>query len=136
MAYTPPVGDAVNFTFTGDYTPPEGDQVHFFFSVVVACITIEHVSRETLTNQAGFDTSTIRWNSSAAGPYRVELGGAGQTEGGLIDSGYCAATATVSTEVQDEDVTTWSGFTGADSYRFNVYVKSVDDVWTPYNYSC
>lgn len=135
MAYTPPAGDAVNFTFTGDYTAPEGDQVHFLFGVV-ACVTIEHVSRTTLTNQTGFDTSTIKWNSSASGPYRVEVGGSGQATGGLIDSGYCAADASVDTEVQDDDVTTWSGFTGAGSYRFNVYVQSVDDIWTPYNYSC
>lgn len=135
MAYTPPAGDAVNFTFTGSYSAPEGDAVHFLFGVV-ACVTINHVSRTNVTNQTGFDTSTIKWTSSAAGPYRVEIGGSGQSTGGLVDSGYCATDSAVFTDVEDDDITTWSGYTGAGSYRFNVYVQSVDDIWTPYNYSC
>ena len=135
MAYSPPDGDNVNFEFPGDYTPPVGDHVNFLFGVV-ACVTIEQVSRETLTNQIGFDTSIIRWASSASGPYRIEIGGSDRTFGGLVDSGYCATDGSINTEIQDDDVTTWSGFTGAGSYRFNVYVKSVDDIWTPYDYSC
>jgi hypothetical protein len=26
------------------------------------------------------------------------------------------------------------GYTGAGTYRFNVYVKSTDDIWNPYVY--
>jgi len=134
MAYTPPDGDAVNFSFEGGYSAPDGDQVHFLFGIV-AVITINSVSRSTIGNTTGFDKSIIDWQSSAAGNYRVEIGGTGANTGDLIESGLAGANAAIFTEVLDDDITTASGYSGEQAYRFNVYVKSSDDIWTPYGYS-
>lgn len=134
MVYTPPAGDAVDFSFVGGYSAPDGDQVHFLFGVV-GVITINSTSRATASNEDGFDKSIINWQSSAAGEYRVEIGGSGHGTGGLVDSGYTIVDNEVETEIFDTDITTWSGYTGEASYRFNIYVKSSDDIWTPYNYS-
>ncbi len=39
MAYTPPVGDAVDFDFAGSaYTPPVGDAVDFDFAEEVPAV--------------------------------------------------------------------------------------------------
>lgn len=134
MSYTPPDGDAVNFTFEGGYTAPDGDDVHFLFGTV-AVITINSVSRPTIGNTADFDKSIIDWQSSAAGEYRVEMGGSGNGTGDLIETGNIGANVPIETEVTDDDITTASGYDGEQSYRFNIYVKSSDDIWTPYGYS-
>jgi len=134
MTYTPPSGDAVNFSFTGGYSAPDGDQVHFLFGIV-AVITINSVSRATIGNDDGFDRSVINWQSSAAGDYRVEMGGTGQSTGDLIESGTIPEDLPIETEISDTDITTASGYAGEQSYRFNIYVKSSDDIWTPYGYS-
>jgi len=133
MSYTPPSGDAVNFSFEGGYSAPTGDQVHFLFGIV-AVITINSVSRATIGNIDGFDRSVIDWQSSAAGEYRVEIGGTGNSTGDLIESGNATANIAIETEVLD-DITTASGYDGEKAYRFNIYVKSTDDIWTPYGYS-
>lgn len=134
MSYTPPSGDAVNFSFEGGYSAPTGDQVHFLFGIV-AVITINSVSRATVGNIDGFDRSVIDWQSSATGNYRVEIGGTGNNTGDLIESGSAAVDTPIETEVLDTDITTASGYAGEQSYRFNIYVKSSDDIWTPYGYS-
>jgi len=135
MAYSPPAGNDVDFSFTGTYTPPDGDQVHFLFGIV-ACITINSVSRSTIVPVDGIDSSTINWTSSDSGEYRVEIGGSGSETGSTVDTGYCASDVAVDTIVMDDDITTWSGYSGTGSYRFNIYVKSIDDIWTPYDYTC
>lgn len=134
MSYTPPSGDAVNFSFEGGYSAPNGDEVHFLFGTV-AIITINSVSRSTIDDGDAFDSSIINWQSSAAGEYRVEMGGSGHHTGDLIESGNIGASVARDTEVTDDDITTASGYAGEQAYRFNIYVKSVDDIWTPYNYS-
>ncbi len=40
MAYTPPSGDDVDFTFSSGYTPPSGDDVDFTFGFAGADIII------------------------------------------------------------------------------------------------
>ena len=134
MSYTPPAGDAVNFDFEGGYSAPAGDGTHFLFGIV-GLITINSVSRGTVSNKTGFDKSILNWQSSAAGDYRVEIGGSGHGTGGLVASGDIIADYAINTEIDDSDITTWSGYAGEASYRFNIYVKSSDDIWTPYNYS-
>lgn len=134
MSYTPPSGDAVNFSFAGGYSAPDGDQVHFLFGIV-AVITINSVSRTTIGNSTGFDKSTIDWQSDAAGEYRVEMGGSGHHTGDLMESGTIPADIPYETEITDDDITTASGYAGEQAYRFNIYVKSSDDIWTPYGYS-
>jgi hypothetical protein len=134
MAYTPPAGNSVNFSFEGGYSAPSGDQVHFLFGIV-AVITINSVSRSIVSSADGFDDSIISWQTSAAGNFRVEVGGSGYGTGGLLESGDAAVGAVYETMVSGLDITTWSGYAGEASYRFNIYVKSSDDIWTPYGYS-
>lgn len=137
MPYTPPSGDNVDFTFQGGYVPPPGDNVDFLFGTV-AVITIDSISRNTIyDDQAleGFNSSVIRWRSSAPGPYRIEMGGGGVGTGDLLKSGNTFANFSVRTELTDADIEGATTFSGAGSYRFNVYVKSDDEIWTPYNQS-
>jgi hypothetical protein len=134
MAYTAPAGDNVNFSFSGSYTPPAGDDVDFLFGVV-AVITIDSISRNRIYNDTlnvGNTTSVIKWKSSASGPYRIEIGGTGANTGSLLTSGDTFADFEIRTEVTDSDIEAATTFSGAGSYRFNVYVKSEDDIWTPY----
>jgi len=134
MAYTPPSGDNVNFTFSGGYTPPAGDGVDFLFGVV-ALVTIDSVSKNRIyddTLNVGNTRSVIRWHSTAAGPYRVEIGGDGANSGELVKSGNTFANFVVRNEITDADLEAATSFSGTGSYRFNVYVQSEDDIWTPY----
>ena len=135
MPYTPPAGDDVDFTFSGGYTPPAGDGVDFLFGVV-ALVTIDSVSKNRIYNDAlnlGNNRSVIRWHSSAAGPYRIEVGGTGANTGSLVKSGNTFADFRVRNEITDSDLEAASPvFSGTGSYRFNVYVQSEDDIWTPY----
>jgi len=133
--YTPPDGDAVNFTFAGGYSAPDGDQVHFLFGIVAA-ITINSISRTTLADDDGFDVSTVNWQSSAAGDYKVEVGGSGAGLGLAAETGSIGADVSINTDIFHTDITTWSGYTGEpEDYEINIYVKSSDDIWTPYHYS-
>jgi len=134
MAYTPPAGDVVNFSFSGGYSAPSGDEVHFSFGTV-GVITINSVSRASIGNTDGFDKSIINWQSDIAGEYRVEMGGTGSETGDLMETGNIPANTPYETEITDDDITTASGFVGETSYEFNIYVKSEDDIWTPYHYS-
>jgi hypothetical protein len=134
MTYTPPLGDAVNFSFEGGYSAPAGDQVHFLFGIV-AVITINSVSRATIGNASGFDRTTINWQTSATGDYLVEIGGTGHGTGDTMASGIAAVGVAIDTEITDNDITGAAGYAGEQAYRFNIYVKSSDDIWTPYGYS-
>ena len=134
MPYTPPAGDNVNITFLGGYTPPSGDNVDFI-SGVVAVITINSVSRNKIYDDqlsSGFNTSVVRWRSNLSGPYRIEVGGNGAESGYLLKSGNTLENFSVRTDITDATIEALPTFSGAGSYRFNVYVKSVDNVWTPY----
>lgn len=134
MPYTPPAGDSVNFGASGDYTPPAGNDVNFLFGTA-AYITIQSVSRSTIYDDAavpGFNTAVVRWKSSVDGPYRIEIGGSGAETGYLVKSGNTFADFSVRTDITDTTIEGATTFSGAGSYRFNVYVKSEDDVWTPY----
>jgi len=135
MAYTPPAGDNVDFTFQGGYTPPAGDNVNFLYGSV-AENTIDSISRNYVLDDAvhdGYVTSVIRWHSSLGGPYRVEMSGSGVSTGDLVKSGNTFANFVVRTEISDSDIEGATTFSGAGTYRFNVYVKSADNIWTPYN---
>jgi hypothetical protein len=134
MAYTPPAGDNVDFTFTGGYTPPAGDGVDFLFGVV-ALVTIDSVSKNKIFDDAlnvGQNKAVVRWHSTAAGPYRVEVGGTGANTGYLALSGNTFANFSIRNEITDTILEEATSFSGTGSYRFNVYVKSEDDIWTPY----
>lgn len=134
MAYTPPSGDSVDFTFSGGYNPPAGDDVDFLFGIV-ALVTIDSVSSNNIfddTLNVGNTMTVVRWHSTAAGPYRVEIGGDGVNTGDLADSGNTFANFSVRNEITDTDIEAATSFSGSGSYRFNVYVQSDDDIWTPY----
>jgi len=131
MAYTPPAGDAVNFSFTGSYTPPSGSAVNFLFGAV-ATVTVT-ASKSNVYPNAGFNSFKLTWQSSISGPYRIKMGGTGASTGALLDSGEdCIANTPTDLEITASDITTASGYSGYGTYRFNVYVKSVDDIWNPY----
>jgi hypothetical protein len=135
MAYTPPAGDNVDFTFNGGYTPPDGDGVDFVYGIV-AVVTIDSVSRNKIFDDQlfnGYTNSIIRWHSTLAGPYRVEIGGDGVNTGSLVESGNTAANISIKTIIEDSDIEAATTFSGTGSYRFNIYVKSVDDAWTLYD---
>lgn len=135
MSYTPPAGDAVYFEFEGDYTSPAGDDVNFLFGVV-AVITVDSISRTKLFDDLlydGFTTTVIKWRSSADGSYRVELGGTGVSTGSLIETGNTFSNFVVNTTITDSDIEGATTFSGTGTYLFNIYVKSDDGIWTPYN---
>lgn len=137
MPYVPPPGDDVDFTFQGGYVPPSGDDVDFLFGLV-ATITIESISRNKIYDDqvhSGFTTSVVRWKSSASGPFRMELGGDGVSTGHLIKEGNTFGNFIVRTDITDADIEAATTFSGAGSYRFNIYVKSADNIWTPFDQS-
>ena len=129
MPYTPPDGDDVNFVFQGDYTPPSGDGVDFYFGLV-ATIYLDGQSRDSISDDSGFNNSILRWYSDISGDYRVELGGAEAFAGLLLEEGFCPANYTMEYVLYDNVLTTWSGYSGAGSYSVNVYVKSSDNIWS------
>ena len=131
--YTPPSGDAVDFTFEGGYSAPDGDSVNLLFGIVADVdLPAGSPSRSTFYSDTGFDRTIVKWSSSAAGQFRVEMGGTGANTGDLIASGACAADQNMITEITYAQVAAAGSFAGEDTYRFNIYVKSSDDIWTPY----
>jgi len=135
MAYTPPLGNDVDFSFQGGYISPTGNNVDFL-SGIVAAITIGNVSRDIIYDDqilTGFDTSVVRWQSSASGAYRMEVGGDNVGTGYLVKSGNTTRHLSIKTNLTDTDIEGVTTFSGEGVYRFNIYVKSVDDVWSPYN---
>lgn len=133
--YTPPSGDAVNFTFSGSYTPPSGDDVDLLFGTTATVTVIEppeSPSRLSFSGDTGFDRTTVKWSSDISGEYRIELGGSGANTGDLLAAGACVAGKEMQNTITYNDVTTASGYSGAGQYRINIYVKSEDDLWTPY----
>jgi len=131
--YTPPDGDAVNFEFEGGYSAPDGDAVNLLFGVVADVdLPAGSPSRSTFYSDTGFDRTIVKWTSSAGGQYRIEMGGTGANTGDLITSGACAADTEMVTTITFAQISAASGYSGAGQYRFNIYVKSSDDIWTPY----
>lgn len=128
--YTPPSGDAVDFTFTGGYTVPDGDDVNFLFGTVASIVS--SFSLDTIYDDDGFDKVIIRWTSDAAGDYRIELGGTGAETGDLLASGYCVASVENENIVTFDEISAAGNYTGFGTYRFNIYVKSEDNVWNLY----
>ncbi len=133
--YTPPAGNDVDFTFTSGYTPPSGDDVDLLFGTV-GTVIIDSISKSTIYDDAiqdGFDKVTIKWHASIDGPYRIELGGTGVNTGELLFSGNTLANFTMRHTIDDSDIENATSYSGTGPYRFNVYVKSTDDLWSPYN---
>lgn len=134
-SYTPPVGNDVDFTFTSGYTPPSGDDVDLYFGIV-GSVNIDSVSRDTIFDDAvqnGFDRAIIKWHASIDGDYRIELGGTGALTGELLFSGRTLANFTMRHTIDDSIIEAATSYSGTGPYRFNVYVKSSDDIWSPYN---
>jgi hypothetical protein len=128
--YTPPDGDAVNFTFEGSYEAPTGANVNFLFGVVSDLV--QDSSIETVYTDDGFDQVVIRWTSDIDGDYRIEMGGTGVTTGDLMASGYIIADVEFENIITSDMITTASGYLGVGTYRFNMYVQSSDGIWNPY----
>lgn len=134
MAYTPPAGDNVNFTFSGGYTAPSGDNVNFLYGTI-ATIAVNSISRNRVIDDSshlGYTTSVVRWSSTVGGPYRIEVGGSGVNTGDLVKSGNTLANFNFRTDITDSDIEGATTFSGSGSYRFNIYVKSNDNIWNPY----
>jgi len=128
--YTPPAGDAVNFTFEGSYVAPTGANVNFMFGVVSDLV--QDSSIETLYTADGFDQVIIRWTSDIDGNYRIEMGGTGVTTGDLMAFGYIIADVEFENVITAAMITSAPGYTGPGTYRFNMYVQSSDGIWNPY----
>ncbi len=128
--YTPPTGDAVNFSFEGSYTAPNGDNVNFAFGLIAEVVSDFSIS--DVYDADGFDQLVVRWTSDIDGTYRLELGGSGVNTGDLLTSGSCIADWEVENIIAMSDITTASGYAGSGSYRFNIYVRSTDGIWTFY----
>jgi len=128
--YTPPSGDAVDFTFAGGYTAPDGDDVNFLFGTVASIVS--SFSLDAIYDDDGFDKVIIRWTSDADGDYRIEIGGTGANTGDLVASGYCVADMEVENIITLDDIETAIGGPADGTYRFNIYVKSEDDIWNLY----
>ena len=131
MSYTPPSGDAVNFTFVGGYSVPEADDVDFLYgSVATVAVTL---STTNVYPTDGFNQTILKWTSTLAGEYRVEMGGTGNNTGDLLATGNCLANREMETIITSSNITGATGYTGYGAYRINIYVKSTDDIWTPYD---
>lgn len=128
--YTPPSGDAVDFTFTGGYTAPDGDDVNFLFGTVASIVS--SFALDAVYDEDGFDKLIIRWTSDGDGDYRIEMGGTGANTGDLMASGYCVADVEVETIVTYDEIAAAGSYSGDGTYRFNIYVKSEDDIWNLY----
>lgn len=129
--YNAPAGNSVNFTFTGGYSAPDGDAVNFTFGEV-AVVTIHSVSRSTIYDDAlfpGFDEFGFMWYVDRDGPYQIELGGTGYGTGEPLASGNAVGNVIYEHTFTDDQLEAASGFTGAGSYTFSVYVKSEDNIW-------
>ena len=128
--YTPPSGDAVNFTFAGGYSAPDGDDVNFLFGDVASVVS--NFSLDAIYNEDGFNKVFIRWTSDIDGDYRIEMEGTGANTGDLLASDYCVANVEMENEVTYTQIAAASNYSGNGTYRFNIYVKSVDDIWNLY----
>jgi len=128
--YTPPAGDAVNFTFEGSYVAPTGRNVNFMFGIVSNLA--QNTSIETIYTSDGFDQIVIRWTSDIDGYYRIEMGGTGVTTGDLMAEGYVIADVEFENLIPASTITAALSYTGAGTYRFNMYVQSSDGIWNPY----
>ena len=128
--YTPPAGDAVNFTFEGSYVAPTGQNVNFLFGIVSELV--QDASLETVYTADGFDSVVVRWTSNIDGNYRIEMGGTGVYTGDLMFTGYVIADVEFEHIITAAMITSASSYTGPGTYRFNVYVQSSDGIWNPY----
>jgi hypothetical protein len=129
-SYTPPAGDEVDFTFSGGYTPPDGDAVNFAFGLIASVVS--SFSMSDVYDSDGFDQMVIRWTSDIDGTYRIEMGGTGVNTGDLLASGSCIANLEVENIITFAQISGASSYTGEGSYRFNIYVRSSDGIWTFY----
>lgn len=128
--YTPPTGDAVDFSFSGGYTAPAGDKVNFAFGLIATVVS--SFSMTDIYDEDGFDQMVIRWTSDIDGTYRIEMGGTGVNTGDLIASGICIGNLEVENIITMAQISAASEYDGAGTYRLNIYVKSMDDIWTFY----
>ncbi len=128
--YSPPAGDAVDFTFEGSYVAPTGANVNFLFGVVSDLV--QDSSIETIYTEDGFDQIVIRWTSDIDGNYRIEMEGTGVTTGDLMAEGYIIADVEFENIITSDMILAASSYTGPGTYRFNMYVQSSDGIWNPY----
>ena len=137
--YTPPLGNDVDFTFTGSYTPPDGDDVDFSFEetdggITTAVITIISVSRDTIYDDTlfpGFDETVVVWSSSIAGPYQIEVGGDAVNTGDVVVSGTVVNNIPMYTTITTDMIEACSSFSGAGQYQISIYVQNEDSEWNP-----
>ena len=123
-SYTPPAGDEVDFTFSGGYA------VNFAFGLIASVVS--SFSMSDIYDADGFDQMVIRWTSDIDGTYRIEMGGTGVNTGDLLASGSCVGDLEVENIITFAQISGASSYTGEGSYRFNIYVRSSDGIWTFY----
>jgi hypothetical protein len=128
--YTPPAGDAVNFTFSGDYTAPDGDAVNFAFGLIATVVS--SFSMSDVYDEDGFNQMVVRFTSDIDGTYRIEMGGTGVNTGDLLASGACIGDLEVENTITVTQIKAATSYSGYGEYRLNIYVKSTDDIWTFY----
>lgn len=131
--YTPPLGDDVDFTFSGDYTAPDGDQVNFLFGII-ATVLVTDVSRTSVYGSSvvpGVDFTVITWTTTEDGPYVIEMGGTGYGTGDTIASGTAVSYYDMKNTITDDEIEAAASYAGSDSYRFDIYVQSEDGIWNP-----
>ena len=128
--YTPPAGDAVNFTFSGDYTAPDGDAVNFAFGLIATVVS--SFSMSDVYDEDGFNQMVIRFTSDIDGTYRIEMGGTGVNTGDLLASGSCIGNLELENTITVAQIKAAGSYSGYGEYRINIYVKSTDNIWTFY----
>ncbi len=128
--YTPPAGDAVNFTFSGDYTAPDGDAVNFAFGLIATVVS--SFSMSDVYDEDGFNQMVVRFTSDIDGTYRIEMGGTGVNTGDLLVSGACIGDLEVENTITVAQIQSAVSYSGYGEYRLNIYVKSTDNIWTFY----
>lgn len=109
---------ADGFGISSDDTPP--------------VVIITNVTRTKISDEIGFDSTTITWYSNENGTYQVEVGGTGKGFGYFVESTNCASGVPVDTVVTDDVLEDAHPTLSDGNYRINIYVTDTSYNTTPY----
>lgn len=109
-----------NFAYGGstDTTPP--------------VVVVTGTTRTKISDETGFDSSTVSWFSNESGEYQVEIGGTGKGFGYFIESGSVTSGVAMETIITDNELENADPVLSDGIYRINIYVTDASNNTTPY----
>lgn len=113
-----PYGDIGYGLGTGDITPP--------------IIEITDVSRYKISDETGFDSTTISWFSNEDGIFWVEINGTSRGTGYFIESGSVTSGIAMETIISDVQLEDSDSYMSDGTYRVNIYVTDSSGNTTPW----